>query len=66
MPNLLARAASLLLGGNAEGIDDRDARTLLGELGYATTAEFKGAESDFGEATPGSPAQGGVPVCARF
>jgi ribosomal protein S12 methylthiotransferase accessory factor len=46
MPNLLARAASLLLGGNAEGIDDRDARTLLGELGYATTAEFKGTESD--------------------
>src|ERR1700692_4483635 len=46
MPNLLARAASLLLGGNAEGIDNRDARTLLQELGYATATEFNGAESD--------------------
>ena len=44
MPNLLARAASVLLGDNAEGIDNRDARTLLQELGYAT--EINGAESD--------------------
>ena len=46
MPNLLARAASLLLGGNAEGIDNRDARTLLQELGYATATEFKATEAD--------------------
>ena len=50
MPNLLARAASLLLGDAVEGIDNRDARTLLQELGYepgyATAAEFRGAESD--------------------
>ena len=46
MPNLLARAASALLGGDTEGIDNRDARALLQEFGYATATECNGAESD--------------------
>src|SRR5665213_1417833 len=46
MPNLFARAASLLLGGNAEDINNRDARALLQELGYATATEFEGPEAD--------------------
>ena len=45
MPNLFARAASLLLGGDAAAIDSRDAAgSLLEELGYATATP--GAESD--------------------
>ena len=45
MPNLFARAASLLLGGNAEEIDHRNpAWCLLRELGYATVTT--GAEPD--------------------
>jgi len=39
MPNLFARAASLLLGHESERTDDSDARSLLAELGYATPAE---------------------------
>ena len=46
MPNLFAHAASLLLGGNAEDIENRDARSLLHELGYVTATEFEGAEAD--------------------
>lgn len=42
MPNLFARAASLLLGNNT---DDPDAWPLLEALGYATAAESKAAES---------------------
>jgi ribosomal protein S12 methylthiotransferase accessory factor len=45
MSNLLARAASSLLGDNPEDTDTSDVRPLLEALGYAT-AEFKGAESD--------------------
>jgi ribosomal protein S12 methylthiotransferase accessory factor len=44
MPNLFSRAASLLLGDNPE--DTADARLLLEALGYATAAEFNGAEFD--------------------
>jgi ribosomal protein S12 methylthiotransferase accessory factor len=39
MPNLFARAASVLLGDNPEGPDDPDARLLLQELGYPAAAE---------------------------
>jgi ribosomal protein S12 methylthiotransferase accessory factor len=39
MPNLFARAASLLLGENPEDTDNPDARLLLEALGYATAAE---------------------------
>ena len=46
MPNLFARAASLLFGGRVEDIDNREAGLLLQELGYATTAGAKGAESN--------------------
>lgn len=46
MPNMFAHAASLLLGANAEDINDRDAWPLLQELGYATAAEFKATEAD--------------------
>jgi ribosomal protein S12 methylthiotransferase accessory factor len=44
IPNLFARAASLLLGDNPQ--DTGDARSLLEALGYATASEFKEAESD--------------------
>lgn len=40
MPNLFARAASLLLGENPEDIGDPDVRSLLEMLGYATAARF--------------------------
>ena len=38
MPNLFARAASLLLGDNPEDTGDPDARLLLEVLGYADPA----------------------------
>lgn len=40
MPNLFARAASLLLGEDPEDSGDRDVRLLLEALGYAAAAEF--------------------------
>ena len=40
MPNLFARAASLLLGEDPEDTGDRDVRLLLEPLGYAAAAEF--------------------------
>jgi hypothetical protein len=40
MPNLFARAASLLLGEDPEDFGDRDVRLLLEVLGYAAAAEF--------------------------
>jgi ribosomal protein S12 methylthiotransferase accessory factor len=46
MPNLFARAASLLLGDMPESTDDRGARSLLDELGYASTADSESAYSD--------------------
>jgi ribosomal protein S12 methylthiotransferase accessory factor len=44
MPNLFARAASLLLGDDLETADRPDARLLLEQLGYAG-AEFEGGKS---------------------
>jgi ribosomal protein S12 methylthiotransferase accessory factor len=46
MPNLFARAASLLLGDMPEGTDDPGARSLLDELGYAIAADSRGAGLD--------------------
>jgi ribosomal protein S12 methylthiotransferase accessory factor len=46
MPNLFARAASLLLGDKPEGTDDLGAGSLLNELGYASAADSKRAYSD--------------------
>lgn len=39
MPNLFARAASMLLGGDGAGQGNRDARSLLEALGYAAAVE---------------------------
>ena len=40
MPNLFARAASLLLGEDPEDSADSDRRLLLQALGYVAAAEF--------------------------
>ena len=47
MPNLFARAASLLLGDPPED-RDADPRRLLESLGYATAAEFTAGNGGFG------------------
>jgi ribosomal protein S12 methylthiotransferase accessory factor len=47
MPNLFARAASLLLGDPPED-HDADPRRLLEALGYATAAEFTAGNGGFG------------------
>ena len=44
MPNLFARAASLLLGDMPAGTDDLAARSLLNELGYASAANSREVE----------------------
>jgi ribosomal protein S12 methylthiotransferase accessory factor len=46
LPNLFARAASLLLGDNPQHNSDPDPRLLLEALGYATAAEFSIGESE--------------------
>jgi ribosomal protein S12 methylthiotransferase accessory factor len=51
MPNLFARAASLLLGEDPEDSADSDRRLLLQALGYAAAAEFPAAKGQPGSET---------------
>jgi hypothetical protein len=51
MPNLFARAASLLLGEDPEDSGDRDVRLLLEALGYAAAAEFPAGGGEPGPET---------------
>jgi len=51
MPNLFARAASLLLGEDQEDRTDSDRRLLLQALGYATAAEFPAVKGQPGSET---------------
>ena len=52
MPNLFARAASLLLGEDPEDSGDRDVRLLLEALGYAAAAEFPAGGGEPGDFWP--------------
>jgi ribosomal protein S12 methylthiotransferase accessory factor len=51
MPNLFARAASLLLGDKPDDISDPDPRLLLEALGYATAAGFPAGKGESGPET---------------
>jgi ribosomal protein S12 methylthiotransferase accessory factor len=51
MPNLFARAASLLLGEDPEDRTDSDRRLLLQALGYAAATEFQAAAGEPGPET---------------
>jgi len=51
MPNLFARAASLLLGEEPEDSADPDRRLLLQALGYVAAAEFPAGKGEPGPET---------------